>query len=625
MESSTFSIFNATGGIAAAVCLLVFLFTMIYIIFNDINLIPSSTNNVKSQQQSLSNILIALCVTLLVSGIAIRVASTQMGLEQISNVMYFLLFTIGTIMFYAFMPSNVLNNYAYMFNPLILVVGAVAFMASATSSYAQQYRNMSYERIKAMVMLFCMFALIITFYNINPGNAAHKYFGYPMILTIVLTVFALVYVIVLATMRAEDGGQPSPNLLPAASSAGMYSLMFLAIFLAIAGAVMYSDKTFFEDKIKASSIIIVLLVVSVVWCTAVGFYAFDDLGQLVENAPKVDLFKKALLFLLGIVMFAIFVSWLVYNIEGLSSKMGVTHFVLNFLLMAMIVWLLYNTVVVKQGEKGPLMKFVGNFFFLLQCILGGVFEVLTKLVEYIKCIVEENADPFIVLATIIGFLVVYFTVPGLANFVTIQGGKLLVNQPVYTDTPYVLGNYQQLTGRDTFDYEFAISCWVFLDAMPPNTNANYNQFTSLLNFGNKPNILYNASANELKVTMQQKDLKNLTHNTLLDFDHEDNRILFVQKDFLLQKWNNIIVNYNSGTLDIFLNGELVKSSIEVVPYHTFENLTIGEVNGIKGGICNVVYFSKALTASNVYYIYNTLKSKTPPVLNDSTETVIYNI
>jgi hypothetical protein len=293
--------------------------------------------------------------------------------------------------------------------------------------------------------------------------------------------------------------------------------------------------------------------------------------------------------------------------------------------MAMIVWLLYNTVVVKQGEKGPLMKFVGNFFFLLQCILGGVFEVLTKLVEYIKCIVEGNADPFIVLATIIGFLVVYFTVPGLANFVTIQGGKLLVNQPVYTDTPYVLGNYQQLTGRDTFDYEFAISCWVFLDAMPPNTNANYNQFTSLLNFGNKPNILYNASANELKVTMQQKDLKNLTHNTLLDFDHEDNRILFVQKDFLLQKWNNIIVNYNSGTLDIFLNGQLVKSSIEVVPYHTFENLTIGEVNGIKGGICNVVYFSKALTASNVYYIYNTLKSKTPPVLNDSTETVIYNI
>jgi hypothetical protein len=77
-------------------------------------------------------------------------------------------------------------------------------------------------------------------------------------------------------------------------------------------------------------------------------------------------------------------------------------------------------------------------------------------------------------------------------------------------------------------------------------------------------------------------------------------------------------------MDIFLNGELVKSSIEVVPYYTYDNLTIGVNDGIKGGICNVVYFRKALTSSNVYYLYNTVKNRTPPVLNDSNETIMVN-
>jgi hypothetical protein len=122
--------------------------------------------------------------------------------------------------------------------------------------------------------------------------------------------------------------------------------------------------------------------------------------------------------------------------------------------------------------------------------------------------------------------------------------------------------------------------------------------------------------------MQQKDLKNITKNKLIDFDNEGNRIIYTNSNFLLQKWNNIIINYNGGTLDIFLNGELVKSSIEVIPYYSFDNLTIGENDGIKGGICNVVYFRKPLNSTNIYYIYNTAKDKTPPVLNDSNETIL---
>jgi hypothetical protein len=156
-------------------------------------------------------------------------------------------------------------------------------------------------------------------------------------------------------------------------------------------------------------------------------------------------------------------------------------------------------------------------------------------------------------------------------------------------------------------------------------NSNYNKYTSLLNFGNKPNVLYNGKKHSLMITIQQKNLQDITKNKLIDFDSEGNRIIYNNDNILLQKWNNLIINYNGGTLDIFLNGELVKSSIEVVPYYKFDNLTIGENDGIKGGICNVVYFRRALTSQNIYYIYNTLKNRAPPVLNDSNETILVKI
>ncbi len=121
--------------------------------------------------------------------------------------------------------------------------------------------------------------------------------------------------------------------------------------------------------------------------------------------------------------------------------------------------------------------------------------------------------------------------------------------------------------------------------------------------------------------MEQKDLETTTRNKLIDYTENGNRIIYKKHGMLLQKWNNIIINYNGGVLDIFLNGELVNSEIGVVPYYTLDNLTIGQENGIKGGICSVVYFKRALTNSNIYYLYNMVKDKTVPTINDSNTTI----
>ena len=124
------------------------------------------------------------------------------------------------------------------------------------------------------------------------------------------------------------------------------------------------------------------------------------------------------------------------------------------------------------------------------------------------------------------------------------------------------------------------------------------------------------------VTIEQKDLNKTTTNKLTDFDENGNRILYVNDKVLLQKWNNMIINYNGGILDIFLNNELVKSDIGVVPYYTIDNLTIGESSGLNGSICNVVYFSHPLNTSNMYILYNMVKDKSPPVLSSSSASIL---
>jgi hypothetical protein len=275
---------------------------------------------------------------------------------------------------------------------------------------------------------------------------------------------------------------------------------------------------------------------------------------------------------------------------------------------------------VGNSNKNAFFSLIGNTLLYIPCLFSGLFDYIGKVTT--GGVNSETTGSLLMLVVSLGLIVAYFKTPSLFNIVNVQGGEQLVNKPVYTDSKYSLGSYEELNGSDKVDYQFAISSWVFIDAAPPNTSSSYSKFTSLLNFANKPNILYNGTTNTLMITTDQKNLKEVTKNKLIDFDDNGNRIIYKNSNFLLQKWNNIIINYNGGVLDVFLNGELVKSDIGVVPYMTYDNLTIGEDDGIKGGICNVIYFKQALNSSNIYYLYNMVRNRSPPVLNESNTTIV---
>jgi hypothetical protein len=95
---------------------------------------------------------------------------------------------------------------------------------------------------------------------------------------------------------------------------------------------------------------------------------------------------------------------------------------------------------------------------------------------------------------------------------------------------------------------------------------------------------------------------------------EETIVVYKQKEIPLQKWNNMVINYSGGILDIFFNNQLVKTVPEIIPYMDYDAMTIGANPGIRGSICNVVFFNKSLSIQKINQLYESVHQKTPPVV-----------
>jgi len=612
------------------IILIVLLIIVLFLVIFKVKIPFTSTS--KSLEENVGNIFIVLFFVLLVVGICISLLpnfkEVKNLFDQISNVTYVIIYTIFLILFFTMTPEDTINKYAYIITPITILFGIFMFHKGFSSNYVAKF-NVNYERIKTMILLFCLIAIFVIYYNIDPGGYITKYFGYSFLITIVVCVFAFLYLMVVLTMSDKNAqsstGATSTNFLSNFSGISSYgSLGFFLFIIVITIVIATYPGGFFKDKTTAAFGMIMILMICILSSLVLGFNLFPEIDNNSLVSDKMSLFKRSLLVLFGIIISSLTIFWIVYNIQSLSGKSGITSFVLNMIIVAMVLGLIYKTINVRlpvgNEKKNAFFTLILSVLFYIPCLFNGVFDAAGKFIvgEY----QSTTMGSILMLVAVIGLIAIYFITPSIFNTIHLQGGKQLVNNPVYTDKQYSLGTYEQLNGSDKFDYQYAISCWVFLDAAPPNMNDSYSRYTTLLNFGNKPNILYRGETNTLMITMQQKDLEEVNKNNLLDFDDDGNRIIYKNNNMLLQKWNNIIINYNSGVLDIFLNGELVKSSVGVVPYYTLDNLTIGQDNGIKGGICNVVYFKRALNTLNMYYLYNMVKEKNPPILNESNKTIM---
>ena len=177
----------------------------------------------------------------------------------------------------------------------------------------------------------------------------------------------------------------------------------------------------------------------------------------------------------------------------------------------------------------------------------------------------------------------------------------LITHPAYTDYS---------TSR--FSYSYALSGWFYINPQPPSTSIAYAKYTNILNYGKKINIEFNGKLNSIRVMAAKPADKGDEKNMSME--------VFKTSDIMYQKWNNFVINYDDGMVDVFMNGVLVATATGIMPFMSFDDIVVGSNNGIMGGICNVNYYKKTLSEKTIRMNYRTLRIKEFPYVTTTINT-----
>jgi len=507
--------------------------------------------------------------------------SIMLNKPSIFKLIILIIYVIIVCYFLVHNPGKLVTDYSSAFIIVTLLGSAFLFYTAVKSNTA--FIDFRFDNFKKSVILLCFLVLALFFYYYNPGGYIMQYLSTPIYGCILA---ALIFFILFLLLN-------------------VYSSYYSKNPVATSGSSIY--ERFMNDENKIITLMKYLLAIGMVALFIAMMSMFGT--QAVAGFSSNNYGKLAINIIIIIVIAAIIFRALTYS---------------NFY------------------QNSPLTQLIVNSIFYIPCLLVAFIDNFVKLTGLdVKSkgkdsgLFKPTTTDYILLVLAILLNVGYFAYPYAAVKFSKQGGLMLIDNPIYTNTEHILASYQSLNKNTNYDlnydstlntdfnYTYAISFWVYIDAVSPSMSSAYNKYTTLLSYGGKPNVLYKGADNTLMITMDNTSAPKTNYKPTVPFDTDENgnRIIYVKKDLLLQKWNNIIINYNGGTLDIFLNGELVKSSIEVLSWMKYDTLTVGSKNGIRGGMCNLNYFNKSLNVQQIYYLYNFVKDNTPPVYKSSEETI----
>jgi len=169
-----------------------------------------------------------------------------------------------------------------------------------------------------------------------------------------------------------------------------------------------------------------------------------------------------------------------------------------------------------------------------------------------------------------------------------------------------------------YKYKYSLSGWFYLNPQPPNTSYSYSKYTNIIKYGNKVRLEYNGKKNYLRVMAEKASLNEDDNSKNEDIE------VFKTKNVFHQKWNNVVINYDNGYIDVFLNGILVGSSVGIVPYMHEDKIIVGANQGLYGGICNVLYYEEPLSKNQILMNYRTLRIQEIPYIYSLSDDVSLN-
>jgi hypothetical protein len=293
---------------------------------------------------------------------------------------------------------------------------------------------------------------------------------------------------------------------------------------------------------------------------------------------------------------------------GLIGYMGLGVIILIiFVGLALLFLLLSNYLKSFTGITG----FILNLIFYIPCLIIDYFKYLVKEFK-----TTSNLIYALFLLEIL-LIIIYIYIPKLVDLIDKQNGIVLLAKGAYLDESMAIGSSNILkipknelendSEENVYRETYAISMWININIKAHNTSA-YSKETSIFDFGGgKPKITYYNNINDGN-----------KHNKFVVYFTNDTKKgeTAVEIEMPIQKWNNLVFNYTSEKADLFVNGELIRTyafNKNRPKINGSDPITIGSENGLDGAICNVRFYTKLLTSTEITSSYNLLMYRNPPV------------
>lgn len=290
---------------------------------------------------------------------------------------------------------------------------------------------------------------------------------------------------------------------------------------------------------------------------------------------------------------------------NLSDAYAILSVLMLFVSLAIVFYFLGEYIKRLEGLPGLIAQFV----FYLPCLI-------LQFVNYIKKDFRDTTSTVFYLFVIeLILILLYIYLPKITSKLFMKKGIKLLPDTLFLNEPHVLTGSDKLKmeSEDLFNEttvyrrNYGMSFWLYLNDQGSNYKA-YAKETNIFNYANgAPHVVYENNINE----------EHGRNNLVIYYTNRDNKQQDkIKLNITKQKWNHFVFNYSSGFLDVFMNGKLIKSvPLENVEpqYSPYDNVTVGDKNGLDGAICNVTYYKVPLSKRNILNEYNLLAYKNPPV------------
>ena len=326
----------------------------------------------------------------------------------------------------------------------------------------------------------------------------------------------------------------------------------------------------------------------------------------------------------GMLLLGGVVAWL-YTQSNMSYTFSLAMSWMGILLIGLIVLtFVYGYIVAEMRRWKGWLGFFARLLFFVPCLLhdgwqGLMAELrLTHVSIYLAVLLE------------VALILLYVYMPSITQ--SVMGADnhrsiVLLNNPVR------LNQTKQLTGSPalfdplnaTFRTNYAISMWINLTSFSQQVTG-YNKESLIFSYGYqsnedkvyyvKPMIRYYGGGVSTEATEERNKFV-VYASRFPPQTAEEKQSLTYDLTLPAQRWNYVVLNYSHNEMNLFVNGTLAHTFFltEAMPkYNELDTITVGDVGGVQGGICNVTYYKQTLTPEQIAFSYNVLKDKDPPLM-----------